>query len=215
MKNTKELTVNELTSKLGFQMDFKSTKDLEPFCGIIGQERALKSITSAMKIKNTGFNLYVCGGLGIGKTSYVLSVINKLAEQEAVPNDYCYIHNFEKPSEPLYISLEPGMGYELKTDMNQFITKLLITFSSKLSGDSYEKEKKDILNRFDKMKKKILEDFDKFTFNEGFKIKYDKEGISFSPVFNGNVIDEKEFNNLDENDKNILKKKVQIFNKKL
>ncbi len=207
MKNTKELTVNELTSKVNFQMDFKSTKDLEPFCGIIGQERALKSITSAMKIKNTGFNLYVCGSLGIGKTSYVLSVINKLAEQEPVPNDYCYIHNFEKPSEPLYISLEPGMGYELKTDMNQFITKLLITFANKLSGDSYEKEKKDILNRFDKMKKKILDDFDKFTFSEGFKIKYDKDGISFSPVFKGNVIDEKEFNNLDEIDKKYFKEK--------
>lgn len=207
MKNTKELTVDEIKSNVSFKMDFKSTKELEPFCGIIGQERALKSITSAMKIKSKGFNLYVCGNLGIGKTSYVLSVINKLAEQEAIPNDYCYIHNFEKPAEPLYISLEPGMGYELKTDMNQFITKLLITFATKLSGDSYEKEKKDILDRYAKMKKKILEDFDKYTFSEGFKIKYDKEGISFSPVFKGNVIDEKEFNTLTEEDKKYFKDK--------
>lgn len=207
MKNTKELTINELKKDVDFNMDFKSTKEVEPFCGIIGQERALKSITSAMRIKNKGFNLYVCGSLGIGKTSYVLSVVNKLAEQEKVPNDYCYIHNFDNPSEPLYISLEPGMGYELKTDMNQFISKLLLTFSTKLSGDNYEKEKKDIVNRYAQMKQKKLDEFDKYTFTQGFKIKYDKEGISFSPVYKGNVIDEKEFNNLEENDRKYFKEK--------
>jgi len=207
MKNTKELTIEEIKSNIDFKMDFKSTKELEPFCGIIGQERALKSITSAMKIKNKGFNLYVCGSLGIGKTSYVLSVVNKLAEQSPIPNDYCYIYNFENPSEPLYVSLDPGMGYELKTDMNQFITKLILEFSVKLCGDTYEKEKKDILDRYAKMKQKILDEFDKYTFTEGFKIKYDKDGISFSPVYKGNIIDEKEFNNLTENDRKYFKEK--------
>ncbi len=205
MKNTKELTVEEIENNVNFNIDFKTTKELEPFSGIIGQERALKSITSAMKIKNKGFNLYVCGSLGIGKTSYVLSVINKLAENSSVPYDYCYIYNFENPSEPLYVSLEPGMGYELKVDMEQFINKLLLSFSTKLAGDTYEKEKKDILDRYDKSKKKILDDFDKFTFSQGFKIKYDKEGISFSPVFKGVVIDEKEFGNLSETDKKYFK----------
>lgn len=207
MKNTKELKAAELKNNIDLKLNFKTTKDIEPFCGIIGQERALKSITSAMKIKNKGFNLYVCGSLGIGKTSYVLSVVNKLAEQSNVPNDYCYIYNFDNPSEPLYITLEPGMGYELKTDMNQFISKLILTFSTKLSGDNYEKEKKDILDRFAKNKQKILSDFDKYTFDQGFKVKYDKDGISFSPVFKGNVIDEKEFNNLEEKDKKYFKEK--------
>lgn len=207
MKNTKELTVKEINRNIDFKMDFKTTKEIEPFCGIIGQERALKSITSSMKIKNKGFNLYVCGSLGIGKTSYVLSVINKLAEKSKVPNDYCYIYNFENPTEPLYVTLEPGMGYELKTDMNQFVNKLLLSFSTKLSGDTYEREKRDIIDRYEKLKKKILDDYDKYTFGEGFKIKYDKEGISFSPVFKGNVIDEKEFNNLDEIDKKYFKDK--------
>jgi lon-related putative ATP-dependent protease len=214
MKNTKELAINEIRNNVNFKMDFKNTKEIEPFCGIIGQERALKSILSAMKIKNKGFNLYVCGNLGIGKTSYVLSVVNKLAEQANVPNDYCYIYNFENPSEPLYITLEPGMGYELKTDMNQFISKLILSFSTKLSGDSYEKEKKDILDRYAKMKKKILDDFDEYTFNEGFKIKYDKEGISFSPVFKGSIIDEKEFNNLNETEKKYFKDKSPSIQEK-
>lgn len=203
----KELKINDLKTEIKLSPEFKTTKELIPFCGIIGQEKALQSITSAMRIKNKGFNLYVCGSLGIGKTSYVLSVVNSLAEESKIPSDYCYIYNFENPSEPLYVELEPGMGYELKTDMDQFITRLLIDFSTKLSGDTYEKEKKDIFDRYAKIKQKILADFDKYTFDQGFKIKYDKDGISFSPVFKGNVIDEKEFNNLNENDRTYFKEK--------
>ncbi|MEG1705839.1 MAG: AAA family ATPase [Clostridia bacterium] len=208
-KNTKvkELTIDDLKNNIQLDLEFKTTKELEPFCGIIGQEKALESITSAMRIKNKGFNLYVCGSLGIGKTSYVLSVVNKLAEESKIPNDYCYIYNFENPSEPLYIELEPGMGYELKKDMEQFITRLLLAFSNRLSGDTYEKEKKDIIERYNVIKQKILADFDKYTYEQGFKIKYDKDGISFSPVFKGNVIDEKEFNNLNDTDKKYFKEK--------
>jgi lon-related putative ATP-dependent protease len=147
------------------------------------------------------------GNIGIGKTSYVLSVVNKLSKDIKVPNDYCYIYNFENPNEPIYISLEAGYGYELKSDMNQFISKLLNTFGTKLSGDTYEKEKNDIKVRFEKQKQSILSEFDKYTFSQGFKIKYDKDGICFSPVFKGNVIDEKEFKNLEEKEQTYFKEK--------
>ncbi len=207
MKKKIELTADEITKKDGYNLKFKTTKEVEPFYGIIGQDRALKAIVSSMQIMKKGFNLYVSGNFGIGKTEYVTSVVNSLAKNMPVPNDYCYIYNFDDPSFPIYVELEPGMGYELKTDMNQFINKLLIEFSTKLCGDTYEKEKKDIKERYNSMKQKIISDFDKYTFSQGFKIKYDKEGISFSPVFNGNIINEKEFNNLSETDKNYFKDK--------
>lgn len=207
MRNKIELTADEITSSSNYKFKFKSTKEVEPFCGIIGQDRALKAILSSMQIMKKGFNLYVSGSFGIGKTEYVTSVVNGLAKNMPIPNDYCYIYNFDDPSAPIYVELEPGMGYELKTDINQFINKLLLEFSTRLSGDTYEKEKKDIKERYEAMKQKIISDFDKYTFSQGFKIKYDKDGISFSPVFNGNIINEKEFNNLSENDKNYFKDK--------
>ena len=207
MKKFVELTTKEITKNSKYDLKIKSTKEVEPFKGIIGQDRALKAILSSMQIMKKGFNLYVSGSFGIGKTDYVTSVVKSLAEKMPVPNDYCYIYNFDDPSTPLYVELEAGLGYELKTDMNQFINRLLTEFSTKLCGDTYEKEKKDIKARYDRMKQKILADFDKYTFDQGFKIKYDKEGISFSPVFNGNIIDENEFNKLSENDKNYFKDK--------
>ena len=97
MKKVKELKYTDLRNDFDSStLDFKDTSEIEPFNGIIGQERALEAIKSAMQIPQKGFNLYVSGNVGIGKTSYALSVVNKLSQKEPVPKDYCYIHNFDQ-----------------------------------------------------------------------------------------------------------------------
>ncbi len=202
MKKFKELNSKDLKNECDVQeLGFKKTTELEPFNGIIGQERALNAIKTAMQIPQKGFNLYLCGDIGIGKTAYALSIVNNLAKDKAVPNDICYIYNFDNPNEPICISLEPGMGLEFKRDMNRFISSLLNRLSKDLTGDMYEKEKKNILDRYDSAKEKIMKEFDKSTFEQGFKVRNTKDGIYFSPVHNGVVLNEDAFNVLDEKTK--------------
>ena len=208
MKKIKELEANELRSicdesKLGFS----KTTELEPFNGIIGQDRALNAIKTSVKIHQKGFNLYVCGNVGIGKTSYVMSVVNAIAKEQPIPNDYCYIHNFDNPNEPIAVCLEPGQGTEFKQDMNRFIKVLLSRLSKDLSGEIFDKERKNIEDRYAKMKDDIMKEFDKSTFKQGFKARNTENGIYFSPVHNGVVLGEKEFNALDEETKKYFEEK--------
>ena len=198
MKKFKELKWTELNSKCEDKfIEFDSTKDYEPFNGIIGQKRALNAIKTAMQIPQKGFNLYVSGSIGIGKTAYALSIVNALASKQKVPNDYCYVYNFDNPNEPIAISLEAGMGLELKQDMNRFIKTLLARLSKDLTGDMFEKEKKNIKDRYAKMKEKLMREFDESTYKQGFKCRNTDGGIAFSPVHNGVVLDEANFNLLD------------------
>ena len=150
----------------------------------------MNAIKTAMQIPQKGFNLYLCGNIGIGKTAYALSVVNSLAQSEPVPNDICYIYNFDNPNEPISVILEPGMGLEFKRDMNKFISTLLNRLSKDLSGDMYEKEKKNISDRYDRAKEKLMHEFDKSTYEQGFKVRNTKDGIYFSPVHNGVVLNE-------------------------
>lgn len=175
--------------------------------GIIGQERALNAIKSAMQIPQKGFNLYVSGNVGIGKTAYALSVVNKLSQKQPIPKDYCYIHNFDNPNEPIAICLDAGMGSEFKQDMNRFINSLLSRLSKDLSGDMYEKEKKNILDRYARAKENIMKEFDKSTYEQGFKVRNTEGGIYFSPVHNGVILNEKDFNILDEKTKKYFEEK--------
>lgn len=208
MKKVKELKYTDLRNDFDSStLNFKDTSEIEPFNGIIGQERALEAIKSAMQIPQKGFNLYVSGNVGIGKTAYALSVVNKLSQKQPIPKDYCYIHNFDNPNEPIAVCLEPGMGSEFKQDMNRFITSLLARLSKDLSGDMYEKEKKNILDRYARAKENIMKEFDKSTYEQGFKVRNTEGGIYFSPVHNGVILNEKDFNILDEKTKKYFEEK--------
>ncbi|MEG0872590.1 MAG: AAA family ATPase [Clostridia bacterium] len=208
MKNFKELQANELKNTLDEQtLPFETTNELEPFNGIIGQERALNAIKTAMQIPQKGFNLYLCGNVGVGKTAYALSIVNRLSEKKSVPDDYCYVYNFENPTEPISIGLEAGMGSEFKRDMNKFITALLNRISKDLTGDMYEKEKKTISERYERNKENIMKEFDKSTYEQGFKVRHTQEGIFFSPVHNGVILNEKDFNILDDKTKKYFEEK--------
>lgn len=208
MRKFKELSVKDLKNTCDVEkLGFEKTTELEPFCGIIGQERAMNAIKTAMQIPQKGFNLYLCGNIGIGKTAYALSVVNSLAQSEPVPNDICYIYNFDNPNEPISIILEPGMGLEFKRDMNKFISTLLNRLSKDLSGDMYEKEKKNISDRYDRAKEKLMHEFDKSTYEQGFKVRNTKDGIYFSPVHNGVVLNEEAYKVLDEKTKKYFEEK--------
>ena len=208
MKKFKEL--KSVNLKNTFDIDtlkFNTTDEVEPFNGIIGQERALNAIKSAMQIPQKGFNLYISGTLGIGKTSYALSVVNSLSEKMPVPQDYCYINNFENPNEPIAIALNAGEGTEFKQDMNRFINSIITRINKELTGDMYEKERKTIVDRYKRAKENLMREFDKSTYEKGFKIRNTENGIYFSPVHNGVVLDEKSFKVLDEKTKKYFEEK--------
>ena len=208
MKKTKELKYTDLKRSFNIEnLEFETTKDVTPFNGVMGQKRALEAIKTSMQINQKGFNLYISGSVGIGKTAYALSIVNSLSQNQAVPSDYCYIHNFEEPNCPIAIELEAGQGNEFKQDMNRFISNLLKRLAKELSGDVYEKEKKTILDRYKRAKEKLMEDFDKSTFEQGFKVRNTENGIYFSPVHNGIILNEKDFNLLDKKTKKYFEEK--------
>ena len=208
MKKVKELKASSLKNSFDEEsLKFETTQEVEPFNGIIGQDRALEAIKSAMQIPQKGFNLYISGTLGIGKTSYALSVVNTLSEKMPVPKDYCYINNFENPNEPVAIALEAGEGMEFKQDMNRFINSIITRINKELTGDMYEKEKKTIVDRYKRAKDNLMHEFDKSTYEKGFKVRNTENGIYFSPVHNGVVLDEKSFKVLDEKTKKYFEEK--------
>ena len=197
MKKIKELKSSDLISKVnGSQFNFKTTDDISTYNGIIGQQRALETVKTALEMPQKGFNLYVCGQVGMGKMPYVLSIVNKLANTKPVPDDLCYIHNFENPNEPIAIFLKPGQGREFKEDMNRFITIIRQGLLKVFKSDDFEREKKIIVSKYTEMKNNLMRDFDKYTTSQGFKIKTATDGIYFSPIYDGNVLNEEQFNAL-------------------
>ena len=112
------LAVSELRRMVdAATLGFKSTAELEPILGLIGQERALKAIEFGANIKSHDFNVFVLGPAASGKTTAVRHYLERKAAERAAPPDWIYVNNFETPNQPRAIKLlsgpgaSPGQGY--------------------------------------------------------------------------------------------------------
>ena len=100
---------------------FETTDDLDSKDLIYGQDRGIKALEFGLDVEAKGYNLYVEGPSGVGKTMYTKNYVNKIAAKKKTPDDWCYIYNFEEPNEPIAVSLPAWKGKEFRDDMDSFI----------------------------------------------------------------------------------------------
>ncbi|HEX9061843.1 MAG TPA: ATP-binding protein [Clostridia bacterium] len=188
-------------------LSFNDTSELEPLEGIIGQERAVRALDFGLKIKTRGYNIYISGMTGTGKTSYAKKHIEKIAAKGIVSCDWCYVYNFDKPNRPMAISLPAGMGKLFQKDMENFVKILKPEITKSFDSEEYEKEKANILKQYQVTRDELLDQLNDDAKKHGFKVKTTSAGIYFLPVIEGKAISEQEYGELDETLKHELNEK--------
>ena len=93
------------------QFNCNSTEDLTPKEGIIGQDRALSALNFGLNILKQGFNIYVSGPSGTGRTTAIKSFLEAMAAKKEVPPDWCYVHNFKDSYCPRAFSRNTAFAY--------------------------------------------------------------------------------------------------------
>jgi Cdc6-like AAA superfamily ATPase len=142
MSKPNELLYQELDNKCSIDaFPFKNTSKLGEYEGIIGQERAAKAMKFGLKMKMRGYNIYMSGSTGTGKTSFARQLVNEVAATKNVPDDWCYIYNFSKPNQPTAINLPAGTGKVFQSDMESFVKTIKQEIANAFDNDQYEKEK--------------------------------------------------------------------------
>src|SRR4030067_2815788 len=91
-------------------MECETTEGLAPLREIIGQERAVRALKFGIGIRDHGFNTYVAGWPGTGRTTAVKNFVDEIARVEPVSPDWCYVNNFSKQYEPKALQLPAGKG---------------------------------------------------------------------------------------------------------
>ena len=149
MSRYRELEVDELTNRCRCEeLGFQTTEELEPLDGIIGQERAVSAMEFGLTIKREGYNIFVAGLTGTGRSSYTRSIAKKIAETEKTPEDWCYVYNFRNPDRPIAINLPSGTGNTFVKDMKKLVKMLRMKIPKAFEGEEYEKQKSEILQAF-------------------------------------------------------------------
>ncbi len=177
---------------------FETTDELDGLDSIYGQDRGIKALEFGLSVDAKGYNLYIEGPSGVGKTMYAKKYITKLASKKKVPDDWCYIYNFKVPNEPIAVSLPAGLGKEFKSDMDIFIEDINKDIKLTFKNEDFEKQKALMQNKFEQKKSSLLEKLNKSSLKSGFEVKATNNGVYMMPVIDGKAIEEEEFNKLDD-----------------
>ena len=142
MKNKNELNYKDLKMTCNPNIfDFTTTEELESITTGIGQDRGISALEFGIQIDVKGYNLYLEGPSGVGKTMYTKNYLKQVASKKKTPNDWCYIYNFDDPNAPISVSLPAGQGKEFKESMDGFIKEIKKDIQKTFNADDFEKEK--------------------------------------------------------------------------
>lgn len=211
----RELSYTEL--KNGCSADdfsFRSTAELEPLEGIIGQDRAVKAFDFGLHVKIKGYNIYMSGPSGTGKTTYAKASTERLAATEDVPLDWCYVYNFQNPRSPLALSFPAGEGRKFRDDMNELVQLFQTELQKVFRTEDYEKQKTELLRGFDEKRDALMDQMSKEAAENDFQVKTTNSGIYFMPVVDGKPVGEEEYDDLAEDVKDVIEKNSQIVQEK-
>jgi len=149
---------------------FKTSDDCVDCDEIIGQERALKAIQTGLDIKSMGYNIFITGIVGTGRTTTVKRLLERLEKDEQTPDDICYVNNFIKPDEPTLVICPAGKGKHFKESMDHLIEMLKTSIPELLKSKYYSDQRDNIIETQQKHQKEILKNFEDKVAKEGFSV---------------------------------------------
>ena len=140
---------------------FKSTDDIGPLDEVIGQERAVQAIEFGLGMKSSGYNIFVTGIEGTGKSTITTDITRKHAKTLPIPKDWCMVNNFQDPYRPKPLAVPSGKGSYLGRQMDRMIQALKIKLPKAFDDTSFQDKIGVIQDGFQKQEAEHFQKLDK------------------------------------------------------
>jgi lon-related putative ATP-dependent protease len=189
---------------------FKNTSEIKPLDEVIGQQRAVQAIEFGLNMKDPGYNLFVTGIPGTGKSTIVNDLVNKHAMTQPIPDEWCLVNNFRDEYRPHAIAVAPGKAVSFSKKMSRVIEGLKKDLPKALEGEPYLKKLAKIKNKYTEEKRALFHELEEFAAGRGFKIERIDSDFQTVPVFKGEPISPEEYLELSEDIKSKIEANMRI-----
>ena len=206
MRKVKELKYTQVYRICDLRpLKFKTTEDLTPCRDYIGQQRAVEAINFGLGMEFRGYNLYLSGPPGVGKTTTIETILSSRAKKKPSPPDWCYLFNFQDPNEPKAIELPKGKGKVFKNDMEDFLQDLKMDIPRAFESKEFEEQKQNTMNEFQKEKNNLFEELQKKAAEGEMQVQFSPTGIITIPLVDGKPVTQENYNSLNEKTREKIK----------
>ncbi|MCL2350464.1 MAG: AAA family ATPase, partial [Defluviitaleaceae bacterium] len=170
-------------------LGFETTASLDAKKEIIGQARAAAAFDFGLGTRRAGYNIYVAGIQGSGKTTFAAHFAKQVAQNEGAPPDLAYVYNFKEPKTPKLLTTKPGLVATFKEDLQEMIEILTTEIPKVFEGDDYEQSRNEITKKFDKLRDAEFKAFSAEAKKKDFDVRVSEKGMSFAPIVDGKTLD--------------------------
>jgi len=183
MPTQNELQPGELRSLCDpATFNFKSTTEIEPLDRVIGQERAVRAIEFGLEMKSAGYNIFVTGPEGTGKSTIVQDIVGRHAGTLPIPNGWCMVNNFQDEYRPRAIPVSPGQANRFAMSMKRFIEDLKIRLPKELDDETFREKVAEIQKKYDRKKRDMFEKVDRSAKGKNLMINKTPSGYQTIPL---------------------------------
>lgn len=189
------------------QFEFASTEELEALETTIGQDRAVTAISFGLGIRDSGFNLFLLGEPGTGRSSTIKKILGSRAAGEATPDDWCYLHDFQNGERPTWIRVPAGIGRRLQREVEELILQLAEEIPKVFEGKEYETRKNRISQEHQEETRRLFQKLEEKAQGAGFLLQRSVSGLVLVPTREGEPLSQQDYEGLPQEEQEKLDKR--------
>jgi len=165
----RELSYKDLDYTVNYQAgSARSSDDFEPCAEIIGQQRAMEAIRLGLNVDSKGYNIFVTGLPGTGRTTTISHLLKQLEHAAPDLTDICYVNNFKNVDQPRVLIFIAGEGKRFKKDMEYLITSIRKVVPKIFLSEDYKDRHSRLVREFENRQKKLINDYEEKLTKAGF-----------------------------------------------
>jgi len=190
------------------QFAFKDTSELASPDTVIGQERAVQAIEFGLDMRSPGYNIFVTGAEGTGKSTIVRDLTARFAKTQPVPDDWCLVNNFSDEFRPRAVALPPGRGPSFAKKISRLVNDLKKEIPKAFETEAYLKKLAAIKSRFNYRQQAIFQKIERFATERSLHIDSSQKEYPVVPVVDGKILAAEDYQKLPDDVKADIDAKV-------
>ena len=195
---------------------FEVTSELSSLDLLSGHDRAREALAFGTAIRSDGFNLFVLGQPGHGMHGLVGHFLEERSRDETPPPDWCYRYNFEDPSVPLYLPLPPGLGRQLRRDIEALVDELRGAIPAVFESEEYQNRLQELKQAMGERQRDAIEAVRREAREQGVLLLSTPNGFTFAPAGDDDkMLSPEEYEQLPKEDRERIEHTVEILQRKL
>lgn len=189
-------------------LPFKTTETLEPFTGFFGQDRAIDAMKFGIGMQRPGYNMFVMGNPHTGRFSFAMENLKVHAKKDRKPTDWLYLNNLDDGRLPIAINVPAGRAEQFSRDLRHLLDAALSELPAAFENPAYQREKAKVERAFNRLYDQAIEQVERQAREHSIAVYRDAGSIGFTPVADGQAMDEAAFSQLTEEAREAFSKAI-------